>query len=187
MTHTVKLLVASIILLFCLNTMADAPHYDRYNRTPAISYEGDILDFYSTKKPYGEFSNFGLFPITVDGKRWPTSEHYYQAHKYDIEELQERVRGASSPYMAAKIGRDPKIPKRDNWLEVKDGIMFKALIAKFSEYTSLRELLLSTNDSEIFEHTKNDCYWGDCGDRTGKNKLGKQLMLIREMLINGEI
>jgi ribA/ribD-fused uncharacterized protein len=187
MTHTVKTLLFTLILSISFSTLADAPHYDRYERTPAVSFEGDILDFYSTKKPYGEFSNFGLFPITVDGKRWPTSEHYYQAHKYDTEEMQERVRATKSPYLAAKLGRDKRYPKRKDWLEVKDGIMFKALLAKFSEYDSLRELLLSTNDAEIFEHTKNDCYWGDCGDRTGKNKLGKQLMIIREMLVSGEL
>lgn len=187
MNTNLKLICTALILLVTFNIFADAPHYDRYTRTKPTPYTGEILDFYSTKKPYGEFSNFGLFPITVDGKRWPTSEHYYQAHKYDIEELQERVRLAKSPYLAAKIGRDPKIPKRTDWLEVKDGIMWKALLAKFTEYDSLRELILSTGDSVIFEHTKNDCYWGDCGDRTGQNKLGKQLMMIRTMIIEGEL
>ncbi|EQC51655.1 NADAR family protein [Bacteriovorax sp. DB6_IX] len=187
MTHTVKYLLASLVLLICINTLADAPHYDRYERTPAISYEGEILDFYSTKKAYGEFSNFGLFPILIEGVLWPTSEHYYQAHKYDKKELQEWVRAADSPYMAAKRGRDKSIPKRANWKEIKDQVMWIALKAKFSQYNSLRELLLSTNHSEIYEHTKNDCYWGDCGDRTGQNKLGKQLMRIRVLLRSGEL
>jgi len=40
--------------------------------------------------------------------------------------------------------------------------------------------LLSTNNTHIYEHTRNDCYWADCGDRTGLNKLGEQLMLIRK-------
>jgi len=46
----------------------------------------------------------------------------------------------------------------------------------------LRETLLATGDSTIVEHTKNDAYWGDGGDGTGKNRLGEILMLVRELL-----
>lgn len=64
------------------------------------------VKFYSRKNPYGEFSNFALFPITIEGKRWPTSEHYYQAKKFKELELQEKVRLTEPPEKAAKIGRD---------------------------------------------------------------------------------
>lgn len=58
--------------------------------------------------------------------------------------------------------------------------MKEALTAKFSQYESLKELLLSTNDSILIEHTNNDSYWGDGGNGTGKNMLGKLLMEVRE-------
>ncbi len=173
----IKTIIAALI---AFSIFADIPHYERYPRTPIIDYQEDILDFYSVKKPYGEFSNFALFPIVIDGKDWRTSEHYYQAHKYDDPILIEWVRSAPTPYLAAKRGRDKTKPKRPDWKEVKDEVMQIALEAKFSQYEELQELLLSTNNSYIYEHTKNDCYWGDCGDRTGKNKLGKALMIIRE-------
>ena len=48
----------------------------------------------------------------------------------------------------------------------------------------LQDLLLSTNSTHIYEHTKNDCYWADCEDRTGKNRLGEELMQVREELRN---
>jgi predicted NAD-dependent protein-ADP-ribosyltransferase YbiA (DUF1768 family) len=64
--------------------------------------------------------------------------------------------------------------------------MLTALHAKFSQYQVLRNLLGSTNKSHLFEHTKNDCYWADCGDRTGKNMLGVELMQIRDELSNLE-
>ena len=133
------------------------------------------------------FSNFALFPIVINGVKWPTSEHYYQAHKYTDHFLQEWVRQAPSPYEAAKRGRDKSIPKRADWKEYKDNAMWIALVAKFSQYDDLKELLDSTNDAYIYEHTKNDCYWGDCGDRTGLNKLGEDLMKIRELLRLGEL
>ncbi len=178
-----NLLKSIVFVLICSMCFAGSiPHYDKYPRTPAVSYEQEILDFYSTKSPYGEFSNFALFPIIIEGVHWPTSEHYYQAHKYDSLELQEWVRQAPSAYEAANRGRDKNIPKRSDWSTYKDIAMEVAVRAKFSQYETLKELLLSTNDSEIFEHTKNDCYWGDCGDRTGQNKLGKLLMLVRAEL-----
>lgn len=155
------------------------PHYEIYPATPQIDYEGEILDFYSVKQAFGEFSNFALFPIVIEGVEWPTSEHYYQAHKYIDPVMREKVRQAITPYEAAQIGRDPNIPKRDDWVEVKDGVMEIAVRAKFGQYTVLRSLLLHTKQAALYEHTKLDCYWGDCGDRTGQNKLGLLLMKLR--------
>lgn len=160
----------------------EIPHYKVYPRTPVTDYQEPILDFYSVKNAYGEFSNFALFPIVVDGLLWPTSEHYYQAQKFLEQELKERVRAARTPFLAAQIGRDPSLPMRQDWDDVKDAVMFKVLQAKFSQYQVLAELLLSTNSTHIYEHTKIDCYWADCGDRTGLNKLGLQLMQIRNDL-----
>ncbi len=174
-------------ILITLNIFANIPHYDKYPKTPATDYQDEILDFYSVKNLYGEFSNFALFPIQIDGLNWPTSEHYYQAHKYDDPVLIEWVRSAPSPYLAAKRGRDKTKPKRKDWKEIKDDVMRVALDAKFSQYDVLQELLLSTNTTYIYEHTKNDCYWGDCGDRTGKNKLGIALMDIRDILREGQL
>lgn len=39
----------------------------------------DTLPFYSVTGEYGELSNSAPYPITLKGKRWPTSEHYFQA------------------------------------------------------------------------------------------------------------
>jgi N-glycosidase YbiA len=54
--------------------------------------------------------------------------------------------------------------------------------AKFRQHDELRELLLSTGDEEIVEHTTNDAYWADGGDGGGLNMLGKILMEIRAEL-----
>lgn len=178
----------SLLNLFMASSYADEqiPHYKVYPRTPIIDYQNTILDFYSVKNAYGEFSNFALFPIVIEGILWPTSEHYYQAQKFIEPELKERIRLAVSPFLAAQIGRDPQLPLRKDWLSIKDEAMFTALTAKFSQYNILKDLLQSTNMAHIYEHTKNDCYWGDCGDRTGLNKLGEQLMQIRSEISNSE-
>lgn len=154
------------------------------HKTPATLYLSETLDFYSTKAPYGEFSNFADYPVFLDNKWWPTSEQYYQAHKYTDVELQEWVRSASTPMEAALRGRAPDKPKRTDWELVKDDVMEKAVRDKFTRYPELKALLLSTGKAQLFEHTEKDCYWGDCLDRSGKNKLGKLLMKIRSELAN---
>jgi ribA/ribD-fused uncharacterized protein len=150
--------------------------------TPPVSYKGETLDFYRTEDPYGEFSNFALYPVYVDGEWWKTSEHYYQAHKYESGELINWVKEAATPMEAALRGRDKNIKKRADWDQVKEGFMERAVMDKFTRYPRLKELLLSTGESRIYEHTKNDCYWADCGDRTGKNKLGLLLEKVRAHL-----
>jgi ribA/ribD-fused uncharacterized protein len=60
--------------------------------------------------------------------------------------------------------------------------MYDAVYAKFSQHKELKKLLLDTGDSTIVEHTKNDAYWGDGGDGSGRNQLGKTLMKVREDL-----
>lgn len=162
--------------------IVDIPHYKIYPKTPITDYQDENLDFYSVKNLYGEFSNFALFPIVLEDVIWPSSEHYYQAHKFLDYALQEKVRAAETPYLAAQIGRDPTLPMREDWDDVKDQVMLVALHAKFNQYVILQELLLSTNASHLYEHTKNDCYWADCGDHSGKNILGQELMQIRNEL-----
>lgn len=157
-------------------------HYNQFPKTPAVYFEEEILDFYREEDLYGEFSNFSGFPVYVDGEWWSTSEHYYQAQKYENEELRNWVQFAPGPMEAANRGRDPKFPKRDDWDDVKESFMEKALFDKYTRHKVLNELLLSTGNSHIYEHTTNDCHWGDCGDRSGKNRLGELLMKVRESL-----
>ena len=141
-----------------------------------------VIHFYSVSADFGEFSNFAPFPIQLGGKRWPTSEHYFQAQKFLEKEHHESIRQAKSPMIAARMGRSRKLPLRKDWESVKDQIMREAVLAKFTQHEELRELLLSTGDAKLVEHTTNDSYWGDGGDGSGKNKLGLILMEVRDLL-----
>ena len=140
------------------------------------------IEFYRERGVYGEFSNFAPFSVEIDEKCWPTTEHYFQAQKFHGTEREEAIRQVASPSIAAKMGRSREFPLRTDWEQVKDEIMYRAVLAKFTQYRELRELLLATGDSEIVEHTRNDSYWADGGDGTGRNELGKILMQVREEL-----
>jgi N-glycosidase YbiA len=67
-----------------------------------------VIRIYSARAEYGELSNFAAYPIALGGKPWPTSEHYFQAHKFESARDQEEIRTASSPMLAAQRGRDRK-------------------------------------------------------------------------------
>ena len=143
-----------------------------------------IINFYSVGDKYGEFSNFAPYSIALKRKRWPTSEHYFQAQKFAGTEHEGLIRKAKTPMIAARMGRDRKRPLRRDWESVKDSIMRDAVLAKFTQHEELRELLLATGDSKLVEHTTNDSYWGDGGDGSGRNMLGIILMETRKILRN---
>jgi ribA/ribD-fused uncharacterized protein len=64
--------------------------------------------------------------------------------------------------------------------------MHEAVLTKFTPDADLRDILLGTGDAEIVEHTKNDNYWGDGGDGSGKIRLGQILMRVRQELRHGQ-
>lgn len=142
----------------------------------------DVINFYRTGDEYGSFSNFAPYPIEIDGRLWPTVEHYFQAQKFAGTEHEEAMRLEPSPMVVARMGRDRSKPLRPDWEAVKDDLMRQAVLTKFTQHANLRAQLLGTGEAKIVEHTANDSYWGDGGDGTGKNMLGIILMEIRERL-----
>ena len=143
----------------------------------------NTIHFYSvTEHPFGVFSNFASFPIKVDGKRWPTSEHYFQAQKFKGTPQESKIRKVTTPSEAARLGRSRKFRIQKNWDAKRDNVMWTAVWAKFTQHPELEELLLSTANATLVEHTSNDHYWGDGGDGSGKNRLGKILMKVRGKL-----
>lgn len=143
-----------------------------------------VINFYSVNEEYGEFSNFAYYLINLDGLHWATVEHYFQAQKFSDKAYQKKIRMAKTPILAAVLGRDRKQKLRKDWESVKVGVMRQALMAKYTQHPELRELLLSTNDLKLVEHTPNDSFWGDGGNGKGNNMLGRLLMEIRQKLRN---
>jgi ribA/ribD-fused uncharacterized protein len=80
------------------------------------------------------------------------------------------------------MGRSRQRPLRADWEVVKDDVMRAALRAKFTQHPQLQSLLLATGDADLVEHTRNDTYWADGGDGSGRNRLGELLMELRTQL-----
>lgn len=140
--------------------------------------------FYKINEEYGCFSNFSHHEFIIDGKWWMTSEHYFQAKKFEGTEYEEKIRILDNPMKVADMGRDHTLPLRKDWEDVKDDIMRKAVIEKFTQNLDIKKILIQTGEQEIVEKTTTDYYWGCGANGSGKNMLGLILMETREKLIN---
>lgn len=145
-----------------------------------------VIQFYHLNQPFGCFSNFAPYAIDLDGETWPTSEHYFQAQKFAGSPRATQIRLAPSPAEAAALGRDRAFSLPANWEQIKDGLMHRAVWAKFHQHRPLRDILLATGTATLVEHTTNDAYWGDGGDGSGRNKLGQILEIVREQVRLGQ-
>ena len=138
--------------------------------------------FYRVDEEYGCFSNFASYGVDLDDRWWPTVEHYFQAQKFAGLPFEEAVRTAETPMRAAQLGRDRTKPLRQDWEEVKDEVMLRALQRKFALHQLPRTLLLRTGNEEIVENSPTDSYWGCGSDGQGMNMLGKLLVKVRSQL-----
>ncbi len=144
---------------------------------------GPLL-FYTKDAPYYEFTNFYRASITLDGKVWPTTEHYFQAQKFLGTPYMEVIRNLPTARMVFDRSRDPRVFRwcRKDWEAVKIEVMYKALLAKFSQNEELKNLLEMTRNRELVEDSPYDSYWGVGGAGTGENMLGRLLMKVRDDL-----
>lgn len=130
----------------------------------------------------GEFeflSNFYDSVIYVDGDRFPTVEHAYQASKTLDPWSRRMIRNALTPGKAKQLGKGVKL--RPDWEEKKVEMM-RVFVQKKFENPFLGPMLLETGDAEIIEeNTWGDREWGVCKGE-GKNLLGKILMSVRDEL-----
>ncbi len=140
------------------------------------------VNFYGANEEYGFLSNFYSAPIEIDGRSWPTTEHYYQAQKFSDPGRQEAIREAATPGVAKKLAWSGSTGLRSDWDAARDNVMLVALRAKFTQHPELHAQLLATGDALLVEHTHLDHYWADGGDGSGRNRLGELLMQVREEL-----
>jgi len=167
------------------------------------------IRFYDEKNDFFEFSNFYKAPMIIDGKKYKTVEHYFQAQKYandlgDNLAFMELIRTQNTggqakmlanPIKNARYPWQKKIKElrdsfedtiffdHEEWNKIRDKVMLTGLIAKFNQNLHCRQTLLSTGDAILSEHTSRDNYWGSGGDPNKIGKLGELLMDVRKELI----
>ena len=155
----------------------------------AVAGRGDLImvgpiEFSAKSEKYREFSSFYPAPISLEGKVYPTVEHYLQAMKFpgDID-YQELIRRSKDAMTAKKLGTisDPSRPIRPDWETIRDDIMRRGLDAKFRQNPELGLLLTETGNRTLTE-VSTDIYWGVGKAKSGKNRLGQLLAELRAKL-----
>lgn len=139
---------------------------------------GPPIFFWSDKK-YECFSNFYPSPMIVDGKKWPTVEHVFQAAKTEDPVEQEKIRLARTPKDSKRLGRQVKL--RSDWEDIKYMAMRRFVSIKFS-VEPFKSILLESGNRDIYEDSPYDDIWGTGvkgGIGIGKNYLGDILMEVR--------
>jgi N-glycosidase YbiA len=141
--------------------------------------------FYSPRGKFGYLANISRHQFLIAGVRWKTVEHYYQAQKFiGCPIIFNLIRWAKTPMEAKRIAQLRKKARSTNWSSKKNGIMRKAIRAKFTQNTKLASKLLATGDAELVERAQDDPYWGSGPDGNGLNKMGRMLMSLRTRLRN---
>lgn len=140
----------------------------------------DVVGFY--EREFYTFSNFSSFAIEWKGVLWMTSEHAYQAAKFDSQEIQEEIRNARSAHDAKKVAEMHSAEKKKEWEEIKLKVMEDILRAKLAQHPYVKKKLLQTGDQQLVEDSWRDAYWGWGPDKNGANHLGKLWMKLRAEL-----
>lgn len=135
------------------------------------------INFY--EGPYYLLSNFSAHQVVFEGETWMTSEHAYQASKYQNKEMREKVKNAPSAYLSREYGQ-AKEGKIENWDEMKVEVMKNIMREKALQHKDVMDALLSTGESVIIKNHPEDYYWGTGLNGTGKNVMGIIWMELRE-------
>ena len=135
----------------------------------------------SFRGQYGFLSNFYEAPVSYGGLIYLNAEAAFQAQKCLTDE-EKRPFTDMPPSKAKRIGRQVRL--REDWEQVKVGLMEEIVRAKFTQNEDLAWLLLATGDAQLVEgNTWNDTFWGvDLRKGVGENHLGRILMKVREEL-----
>ena len=137
------------------------------NDQPITSFSG----------PFRFLSNFHPSEVTLDGDKYPSVEHAYQAAKSLDQDHRVKLRSGCTSAVVKRLGRS--VEMRPDWEEVKVGVMLDLLRQKFAPGTALGQQLDATGDRELVEgNWWGDTFWGVCRG-VGQNQLGKLLMQVR--------
>ena len=130
----------------------------------------------------GEFrflSNFWPCEIELEGIRFPSVEHAYQAAKTLDINTRIQMSLLDTPGQVKKIGKS--IELRPDWEEIKIEVMRELLKQKFDitkHYDLWLKLHMTKPDELVEGNWWGDTFWGVCKGK-GENHLGKLLMEIR--------
>ncbi len=134
----------------------------------------EVLGF---RGEYEFLSNMATCDILWMNMKFNSVEAAYQASK--CRSMQDAIEFQTLTGKEAK-NQVKFVRPRDNWAQIKTGIMSQLIHQKFLNNKKYRDGLVETYPKYLEEtNVWNDTFWGVC-DGKGKNVMGKLLMATRE-------
>eukprot|EP01133_Synstelium_polycarpum_P004022 gene4022-4658_t len=115
------------------------------------------INFYRQGDAYGCFSNFSAHAVFWKGQSFQTSEHVFQAMKFEGTPHYEEVRRCSTAGNSAKMGRSRALPLRKDWEQIKDQLMFdKYTSTEMNDFLRTKFAFLERGDVVSWSNTLHD-------------------------------
>ena len=158
-----------------------------------------IVCFHNPEEENGYLSNWYLTDFVVDNIKFSSIEQFMMYKKavcFSDREIAESILKTSDVGKIKELGRQVSGYQENIWNGVRQIIVYKGLIEKFSQNAMLKEQLKETIDSVLAECAVKDRIWGiglsmndpkrmDINQWKGQNLLGYALMMVREKLEEG--
>ncbi|MBQ5995524.1 MAG: NADAR family protein [Clostridia bacterium] len=156
----------------------------------------NIICFHAPDEEYGFLSNWYMSRFELDGVSYTSMEQYMMHQKaitFDDIDIAKQILETDDVSKVKALGRAVHNYNDAIWNGIRQIVVYKGLLAKFSQNKDLKEKLLSTGNNILAEAARTDSVWGigisikdnarfDMNKWRGKNLLGFALMQVRKEL-----
>ena len=156
----------------------------------------NVICFHNPNEENAYLSNWYPSPFTVEKKNFSSMEQFMMYRKaicFGDEAVSKNILSTDDAYKIKVLGRQVKNYDEHIWNGIRQIVVYKGLLAKFSQNEDLKDRLKSTGEAILAECAVKDLIWGvglsmkdpDRLDKTkwkGQNLLGYTLMMVRECL-----
>ncbi|MGN0140836.1 MAG: NADAR family protein [Roseburia sp.] len=154
----------------------------------------EIICFHNPDEEFGWLSNWYLSDFEADGIRFSSMEQYMMYEKaitFGDFEVAEKVLEIQNVAAIKQYGRQVAHYNDVIWNGIRQLVVYKGLLAKFTQNEELWEKLKKTGSAILAECAVRDRIWGiglsmhdaacfDMSQWKGQNLLGFALMQVRE-------
>lgn len=155
-----------------------------------------MICFHNPEEENGWLSNWDLSSFMVDGVQFTSMEQYMMYEKaitFGDAVTAEKILLESDVAIIKALGRQVADYEETLWNGVRQIVVYRGLLAKFSQNEDLRKELKATGDETLAECAVHDTIWGiglsmkdpgrlDMQKWRGQNLLGFALMQVREQV-----
>lgn len=157
----------------------------------------NIRCFHNPDEENGYLSNWYLSDFEIYSIKFSSMEQYMMYKKavvFDDTEIAKEILETTDVSRIKALGRQVSKYNDTHWNGVRQIIIYKGLLEKFSQNEDLKKRLLNTGNDILAECAVQDKIWGiglsmkdvnrwDMEKWRGQNLLGFALMLVREDLL----